>query len=317
MQEGKTKHQKIIVILGPTGIGKTQLVLDLAQRVNGEIVSADSVQVYRYMDIGSAKPHRKERNRVAHHLIDVVNPDEEFSAGRYQHLARQAIDDIASRGKRALVSGGTGFYIKALIRGLVSHPAADEAYRDHLRFLEAKEGRGYLYNQLILVDPEAAKNIHPNDIFRIIRALEVYHVAGTPLSALREHHRFLDTPYESLQIGLHCVREQLYAQINERVDQMMEQGFLKEVKDLLKRGYHPGLKSMQVLGYRHLCAYLSGHLSLAEAIRIMKRDTRRYAKRQLTWFRSDPAIVWVDLTKHATDEVMEKVKQFLESNGYG
>ncbi len=306
-----TLKQKVVIILGPTGIGKTRLVLDLAQRVNGEIVSADSVQVYRYMDIGSAKPTAEERALVLHHLIDIVDPDEEFSAGRYRQEAQRAIESISGRKKPVLVSGGTGLYIKALIRGLSSQPQADEEFRRDLRLREAKEGKGYLYQQLIKSDPASAARIHPNDIFRTIRALEVYHLTGMPLSQLHGEHNFGESPYDCLQIGLYLQRDQLYRHINERCELMMAAGFLDEVRALRDRGYGPALKSMQSLGYRHLCAYLEGRIPLDEAVRTMKRDTRRFAKRQKTWFRRDQSIVWVDNGLEPVDEVEELVREFL------
>ena len=305
--------QKLIIILGPTGIGKTELVLELAQRIRGEIVSADSVQVYRYMDIGSAKPAAEDRAMVPHHLIDVVNPDEEFSAGRFRQEAQRAIASIAGRQRSVIVSGGTGLYIKALIRGLFSQSEVDEEFRLELRSQEEKEGKGYLYAQLEQLDPDSAARIHPNDLFRTIRALEVYHLTGTPLSQHHGEHQFGEFPYECLQIGLHLDREQLYDRINQRCDQMMGAGFLEEVRSLLERGYHGGLKSMQSLGYRHLGDFVEGNIDLDEAVRTMKRDTRHYAKRQMTWFGSDSSIEWVYNSPEAIEDIEELVRGFVES----
>lgn len=306
-----TVKQKLIIILGPTGIGKTALVLDLAQHLGGEIVSADSVQVYRSMDIGSAKPTADERALVPHHLIDVVNPDEDFSAGRFREESQRAIESIAGRQRPVIVSGGTGLYIKALIRGLFDQPEVDEALRQELRSQEEHEGKGFLHAQLVRVDPESAARIHPNDVFRTIRALEVYHLTGISLSHHHGEHNFGEAPYDCLQIGLHLDREHLYERINTRCDQMMNMGFLEEVRALVDRGYHSGLKSMQALGYRHLCSFVDGYVDLDEAVRTMKRDTRHFAKRQMNWFGSDSSITWVDNAPEAIDEVEEMVKRFL------
>jgi tRNA dimethylallyltransferase len=303
--------RKLVIILGPTGIGKTPLVLGLAQIMGAEIVAADSVQVYRYMDIGSAKATREEQALVPHHLIDVVDPDEEYSAGRYREEAQRAVTLVSENGRLVLVSGGTGFYIKALVRGLFAQPQPQEKYREELRSLEAKEGKGYLYRELIKVDPETAEKIHPNDTYRTMRALEVYHLSGTPLSEHHASHEFQDSMYDFLQVGLFLEREQLYRRINERCDRMMAEGFLDEVHSLMDRGYHAGLKSMQSLGYRHLCNYLEAPISLEDTVRIMQRDTRRYAKRQMTWFRSDPSIVWVNKGRSALGEIEKLVTEFL------
>lgn len=307
--------QKIIIILGPTGIGKTPVTLKLAERINAEIVTADSVQVYRYLDIGSAKPTHEERARIPHYLIDVVDPDEEFSAGRYREYAQQAIASIAGKNKPVLVSGGTGLYIKALTRGLFSENQGNEIVRQELRDYEARMGKGSLHKELERVDPDAAKRIHPNDLFRTIRALEVYRETGVPLSQHHGRHHFQEAPYDYIQIGIHLERDELYQRINERCDRMMAEGFLEEVQSLIDRGYHCHLKSMQSLGYRQLCAFLEGAISLDEAVQIMKRDTRRYAKRQMTWFRSDPSTIWVEQALDKAGGIEMMVRDFLAAPG--
>ncbi|HOC38051.1 MAG TPA: tRNA (adenosine(37)-N6)-dimethylallyltransferase MiaA [Thermodesulfobacteriota bacterium] len=303
--------QKIIIIVGPTGIGKTALSLSLAERLDAEIVAADSVQVYRYLDIGSAKPTAEEQARVPHHLIDVVNPDEDFSAGQYRQEAQQSIERIIIRGKPVIVSGGTGLYVKALTRGLVAQTGGTQATRQELRERVATQGKGSLFEELKRVDPDSARRIHPNDTFRIIRALEVYCETGVPISQYRAGHDFKESPYNCLQIGMTLDRAELYRRINERCDRMITLGFPEEVRWLLYRGYHCSLKSMQTLGYRHLCSWLEGKLPLEEAVQTMKRDTRRYAKRQMTWFGSDPTIIWFDDAQNRLGEIETVAKRFL------
>jgi len=316
MEEEKTKkpEAKIVIISGPTGAGKSQLALKLAQSIDGEIIVADSMQIYRYMDIGTAKPTPEERALVPHHLVDVIDPDESFSAARFRDMARKAINSIQKKGKKALVCGGTGLYIKALIRGLFSGPGENKKLRQDLRAQEAKYGEGYLYEKLKKVDPPSALRIHPKDTFRIIRALEIYYLTGLPASFHYSQHAFQDNQYEYLQISIQWERDILYDRIDKRCDQMIANGFIDEVKSLLDRGYHSGLKSMQSLGYRHLCSYLEGHTTLKEAIRTMKRDTRHYAKRQLTWLRADPSIVWVNNPLDSFDYIERLIKKFLFSS---
>lgn len=285
---------KIVAIVGPTGVGKSQFALELAQRIDGEIVVADSVQVYRYLNIGTAKPTPQERALIPHHLIDIIDPDKNFSAGQFRVMAEKVITLIHEKKKKILVCGGTGLYVKALIRGLFSYSEGSETLRQRLRVQEAQEGEGYLYEQLKKVDPTSAARIHPHDMFRIIRALEISYLTGVPIFRHHSHHAFQDVRYEYVQIGISMDRAILYDRIDQRCDQMMEEGFLDEVRSLLARGYHAGLNSMQSLGYRHLCAYLAGQTTLEEAVKTMKRDTRRFAKRQLTWFRADPGIVWIN-----------------------
>lgn len=281
-----------IVITGPTAVGKTALALALAEEIGGEIVAADSLQVYRYLDIGTAKPSFEDRQRIPHHLIDVVDPDEPFTAKDYERLALQAIKDINSRGKLPIVVGGTGLYIRALLKGIFPGPGEDPALRSAL-YQEAQElGSEGLHRHLQTVDPEAASKIHPHDLFRIVRALEVYVLTGRPLS---EHQRGYRRP--QLQplayMGLRRKKEELYRLIEERIHRMMEKGLLQEVEGLLRMGYPKQLKPMQSIGYRHLIGYLEGIYSLDQAIALFKRDSRRYAKRQMTWFAKEEGIEWV------------------------
>lgn len=305
------KKPKIIVICGPTGVGKTACGIRIAQKFSGEIISADSMQVYRYMDIGTAKPTPEERKVVAHHLIDVVDPNEPFDAATYSRLSQEIIFRLNDEGVIPFVVGGTGLYIRALIHGLFRATPPNPEIRLRLKEEAEKSGLGILYKRLMNLDPEAAKRIHPNDTFRIIRALETYEITGKAISKHHQEHRFSQHPFEVIKIGLIENRDLLYQRINIRVDKMLEQGFLKEVEELLERGFSPKLKSMQSIGYRHMIQFMEGNIPWEETIRILKRDTRRYAKRQLTWFQADPDLVW----KSAADltEIEQMVTHFLNS----
>jgi tRNA dimethylallyltransferase len=288
---------KIVVIVGPTASGKSALGMELAGRFGAEIINADSMQVYRYMDIGTAKPSLEERKLVRHHLIDILYPDEEFSAALYREEAQQAIADVGARGKRAIIVGGTGLYIKALTAGLIRGGEVDPNIRKRLQAEAQAGGRERLYERLQEVDPVTAVRLHPHDTYRTIRALEVYERTGRPISALRHRHRFGEGPYKTLKIGLQMGREELYERIDKRVDGMIQQGLKKEVERLLEIGYSPSLKAMQSLGYKQIINYLQGEYALPEAARLIKRDTRRYARRQITWFKADPEIHWIELPR--------------------
>lgn len=314
MREGVRVKPKIVIITGPTGVGKSQFALELAELLKGEIIVADSVQVYRFMDIGTAKPTATERARVPHHLVDLIDPDQDFSAGQFRTAAHKAIAEVRKRGKHVLICGGTGLYLKTLLRGLVPGPQGDKQLRAELYALEDCHGRGYLHSRLRVVDPGSALRIHQNDTFRIVRALEIYHATGAPASAHQRLHGFQDLRYEFLQLGLCLDRPLLYKRIDTRCDRMVEEGLVDEVRALLSRGYGPELKSMQSLGYRHMCAYLRGEATWDEALGGMKRDTRRFAKRQLTWFRADPSIVWVPPFPRNFEITAERVKSFLEGD---
>ena len=285
---------KILVICGPTASGKSALALELARRLDGEIISADSLQVYRGMDIGSAKPSAEERARIPHHLIDVADPDQPFSAADFAGAADAAIRDIGSRGKRAIVAGGTGLYIRALLKGLVDSPGGADEFRQALHEEAGRLGNEALLERLRQVDPELAERTHSNNLVRIIRALEVHHLTGIPLSRYQQEHGFSGQRYRALQIGILAGRPLLYSRIDQRVDLMLEQGLLEEVRHLLDAGYGPDSKAMRSIGYKEITAHLAGECSLAEAIRLIKRNTRHYAKRQLTWFNADKDILWLE-----------------------
>ena len=304
------ERPQVIVLVGPTAVGKTETVLQLATALTVEIINADSMQVYRYMDIGTAKPSATERALVPHHLLDVVDPDEDFDAYRYRDLGRVAVAEVWRSRRTALVVGGTGLYVKALVHGLFPGAPKSAEIRTRLRAEGEAMGAIHLFHRLAVVDPTTAERIHRRDLVRIIRALEVWECSGRPISAWQREHGFREHPFRILKIGLSVPRHELYARIDDRVERMMAQGLQEEVAWLLKRGYGPELKSMQSLGYRHLMRYLTGRTSFAEAVATMKRDTRRYAKRQMTWFGRDSEIRWI----HPTDResIARLVRAFLE-----
>jgi tRNA dimethylallyltransferase len=287
-----TVKPKIIIICGPTAIGKTTVAIDLAQDFEGQIIGADSMQVYKYMDIGTAKPTAEEQGRVLHHMVDIVEPDEPFDAAQYAEWARAKIIALDQQKITPFVVGGTGLYIKALVYGLFDEKASDPKVRARLKAEAEARGIEYLYERLSRMDPATAARLHPNDSYRILRALEVVATTGQAISVHHQKHGFLKQPFEILKIGLNIDRTLLYERINRRVDAMIAAGFLQEVKDLLARGYSADLKSMQSIGYRHMVDFIDGRFSWAECVRTLKRDHRRYAKRQLTWFGADPEIIW-------------------------
>jgi tRNA dimethylallyltransferase len=285
---------KLIVICGPTGIGKTSFAIRLSKIIGGEIIGADSMQIYKYMDIGTAKPSPLEKAMVRHHMVDIVEPDEPFDAARYASLSQNVIDDLCSKNIVPVVAGGTGLYIKSLIHGLFRSRPADAVILKRLEHEAETKGGAALHKRLAACDSKSADKIHPNDVFRIIRALEVFESTGQSISQFQESHGFKEDKFDLFQIGLNMDRSLLYERINTRVDMMLEEGFLDEVQILIKKGYHPSLKSMQSLGYRHLCDFLEKKVSWEETIMTLKRDTRRYAKRQLTWFRNQENIFWTE-----------------------
>jgi len=302
----------IVVICGPTGIGKTETAISLAESYDGEIVSADSMQIYQEMEIGTAKPTAEEIARVPHHMVDIIPPDAPFDAARYEKMAREVISALHGRRKLPIVAGGTGFYIKALTQGLFDTIPHDPAIRQRLQEEAESLGGGALHQRLADCDPETAERLHPNDIFRVVRALEVFEVTGRPLTAHHQEHRFEDQPFRQLNIGLTIPREALYNRIDTRVDRMLQAGLLDEVRMLLDKGYSPELKSMQSIGYRHMADFIQDRLSWEEAVRTMKRDTRRYAKRQMVWFKSVPGIHW--LAPDQVSEMRRMVEDFLKES---
>jgi tRNA dimethylallyltransferase len=283
----------IIAILGPTGSGKSRLALDLATAFRGEILSCDALQVYRHMNIGTAKSGPEELAQIPHHLLDLREPGEDFSAGDYQRLGREVLEDLRRRHVVPLVVGGTGFYFRALIEGLFIGPGRSEELRARMRRIVARKGSPALHRALMRVDPISAGRIMASDASRIIRAYEVYLLTGKTMAWWQEQPRDEIRGYQCLKLGIRWPREALYHRIDERVDVMFAKGFLQEVQSLMER-FEPGSQAFKAIGYREVSSFLSGHSSLQQATEDMKRESRRYAKRQLTWFRRDEAIIWLD-----------------------
>lgn len=307
----------LVVLTGPTAAGKTDLSLSLAKRINGEIISADSMQVYKKMDIGTAKIRTEEMQGIRHHLIDILMPDEEFNVVVFQKLAKAAMTDIISRGKIPIVTGGTGFYIQALLNDIdFTENDSDTAFR-HALEEEAKTcGAQALHDRLALVDPESAKAIHANNIKRVIRALEFYEKTGKKISEHNEEQKQKSTPYNSAYFVLTWPRDVLYERINRRVDLMLEAGLLDEVKALLDEGYSPSLVSMQGLGYKEFVPYFEGQCTLDEAVYILKRDTRHFAKRQLTWYGREREVLWLNKVDYENeDQILEYILNILKERG--
>jgi tRNA dimethylallyltransferase len=303
----------LVIINSPTATGKTKLAIDLARCFGGEIISADSLQVYRYLDIGTAKPSREERNEIQHHLIDVVDPDEEFNAAVFVQIARNTIENLAGEGKPAFIAGGTGLYIRALLKGIIDTPKVDENIRNHYRRLRDEQGRKYIYSLLQQKDEEAARRINPNDSVRIIRALEVLEQTGESIVAMQEKHSFGDCPYLACKIGLKLERMELRERISTRTDRMITCGLLEEVKGLLARGYGENLKPMQSLGYRQIVDFLRGKHDWERTVESIKRETWLYAKRQMTWFAADKEIKWYNPDE--LESVFEDVDSFFSKAG--
>ena len=289
-----TPADKILIICGPTASGKSELALRLAHALDAEIVNADSMQIYRWLDIGTAKPSPVQQAEIRHHLIDITDPDQLFSAADFSVAADDAIRNTINRGKRVILAGGTGLYIRALVKGLVDSPSGAGELRQALQDEARSVGNEAMLEKLRQVDPELAAGLHPNNLVRIIRALEVYQLTGNPLSRYQHEHAFATRRYDTLQIGISVDRALLYRRIDERVERMLAAGLLIEVSVLLAAGFGRDLKSMRSIGYKEAAAHLCGELSAEEAVSLIKRNTRHYAKRQLTWFKADPDILWFE-----------------------
>jgi tRNA dimethylallyltransferase len=303
----------LIVIVGPTASGKSRLAMDLAVKLETEIISADSRLIYKNMNIGTAKPVEEDLKRIKHHMIDLVLPDQSFSVGDY----KRKVDEILSRQEGRdpshplILAGGTGLYVKAVLYGLWDGPSADPALRRSFTLQEGKS-KGSLYRELAEVDWVSSARIHPNDCSKIIRALEVFHLTGKPLSSFHSDHGFRNQTRPFQMIGLKIERKELYRRIEKRVDDMIQEGWIEEVESLMKNGYHEKLPSMLSLGYHTLCAYLKGTFSLDDAVRLIKQETRNYAKRQITWFNRDANINWVewDGSHGFAEEIKNKIERF-------
>lgn len=300
------KKKPLIILTGPTAVGKTKASIGLAKAVDGEIISADSMQVYRHMDIGSAKIKPEEMEGIPHHLIDVLEPDDEFHVVKFQQLAKKAMREIWERGHIPIVTGGTGFYIQALLYDIdFDENEKEDAYRKELEAYAREHGAESLHEKLALVDPVSAEMIHPNNVKRVIRALEFYEQTGKRISEHNETQRQRESPYAFAYFVLTDDRAHLYERIDRRVDQMIEEGLVKEVQALKDKGYTKQLVSMQGLGYKEILDYLDGNCTLEEAIYTIKRDTRHFAKRQLTWFKRERDVIWID--KQASDYEEEQI----------
>lgn len=301
----------LLILAGPTAVGKTDISIKLAKKLNGEIISADSMQIYKYMDIGSAKITKEEMKDIPHHLIDVVAPHEEFNVASFKTLAEKCIKDIWTRGKLPIIAGGTGLYINSLIYNYDFTDAdRDENYREYLNKLSEDKGKEYVHSLLKDIDKESYEKLYPNDFKRVARALEVYKITGKSISEYTKENekKLYDIPYNVNYFVLNMNREVLYERINKRVDIMMDKGLIEEVKKLESMGYTPDMQSMKGIGYKEILFYLKGDISLDEAIYLIKKGSRNYAKRQLTWFRKDKRSIWIDKDKYRSEEeIVDKI----------
>ena len=307
----------MVVLTGPTAVGKTELSIRLAEALDGEIISADSMQVYKKMNIGTAKIRKEEMGGIPHHLIDVLDPAEEFNVARFQEMAKEALAGIYERGKIPLVVGGTGFYIQGLLYDIdFTREEQDKSYRERLQKKAEEEGAGAVHQMLEKVDSVSAGKIHPNNVKRVIRALEFYHLNGRPISEHNEEEARKKSPYQSAYFVLNQERQTLYERINRRVDLMMEEGLIGEVKSLVEEGYGRNLVSMQGIGYKEVFDYLEGEISLEETTERIKKDTRHFAKRQLTWFGREKEVIMIDKDKFETEEkILEHMLGILREKG--
>ena len=314
----KILKKPLIILTGPTAVGKTKLSIALAKAVNGEIISADSMQVYKHMDIGSAKIKKEEMCGVPHHLIDVLEPDEEFHVVRFQEMAKQAMEEIYAKGKVPILAGGTGFYIQAVVKDIdFSKETEKSPVREELEKLAEEKGCEYLHERLQQVDPKSAEKIHANNVKRVIRALEYFELTGKPISLHNEEEAAKESPYNVAYFVLNDVRERLYERIDARVDAMLQEGLVEEVSGLAKKGYTKDMVSMQGLGYKEILSYLDGSYTLDEAVYILKRDTRHFAKRQLTWFKREKDVIWVNKQDfhYEENEILNYILENCEKRG--
>lgn len=303
MMNPSNKKKPMVILTGPTAVGKTALSIELAKRIHGAVISADSMQVYKHMDIGSAKIMPEEMQGIKHYLIDEFEPDEEFHVVRFVERAKHCLEEIYADGKIPIIAGGTGFYIQALLYDIdFTEQEGDPAYRASLEQLAIKKGADYLHGMLRTVDPASADAIHANNIKRVIRALEFYHLSGSRISEHNEKERQKTSPYNFAYFVLTDDRAHLYERIDRRVDLMVEQGLVDEVRHLKDMGYHKEMVSMQGLGYKEILSYLDGEMTLEEAIYVIKRETRHFAKRQLTWFRRERDVIWFDKAAYHYNE---------------
>lgn len=313
----KTEKKPLLILTGPTAVGKTELSLRLAEKIDGEIISADSMQIYKKMNIGTAKIMPEEMRGIPHFLIDVLDPSQEFNVVRFQQMAKEALNNIYAQGKIPCVVGGTGFYIQALLYNIdFSSHESSEIYRKELQDLERKKGKEYLYTMLQKTDPEYATTLHANNVKKVIRALEYFYETGEKLSVHNKKQREKDSPYQFVYFVLYNERKILYNKIDDRVDQMMEKGLLKEVEQLVQEGYGRELVSMQGIGYKEFFDYFDEKISLEEAVNQIKKDTRHFAKRQLTWFRRERDVTWMNKGEYLDEnDLLEDMLKIIEKKG--
>ncbi len=307
------EKKPLVILTGPTASGKTELSVRLAKEINGEIISADSIQVYKYMDIGSAKVTLKEMEGIKHYLVDELNPRDEFNIYVFKQMAKKYAEEIYAKGKIPIIAGGTGFYIQSLLYDInFDEEDNDKAYRSELMALAKEKGNEYVFDMLKKTDPKSAENIHFNNLKRVIRALEYHHMTGKLMSEHNEEQRENTSPYAFRYFVLNMDRDVLYDRINRRVDIMMEKGLVDEVKKLLEMGFEKNLTSMQGIGYREIISYLDNEYSLDEAVESIKQNTRHFAKRQLTWFRREKSVDWINYEDFQWDK--EKMLEYMKNN---
>jgi tRNA dimethylallyltransferase len=316
LSEQQVRLKPLVVIVGPTAVGKSRVAIELAKRCETEILAADSRQVYRGMDVGTDKPSMAERQGIPHRLIDLVGPNEPFNTGLFRQHAAAAIERLYQHGRLPLVVGGTGLYVRTLLQGLCEAPPADPTVRAQLCEEARIQGHDHLFARLAAIDPVAAGKLHPRDTSKIIRALEVQQLSGRPMSEFQARHGFAERPFSPLVIGLNRDRDQLYRRIEERIDWQLANGLIDETKGLLARGYQRDGAAMKGLGYRQVAAYLAGEYDWSEMVRLFKRDTRRFAKRQMTWFRRETNVTWFVLgecepVEHTVNRMTPLIEQFL------
>lgn len=317
LSESAVASRPLVVLVGPTAVGKSEIGLRLARALDTDVLTADSRQVYRGMDVATDKPTLEQQQGVPHRLLDLVDPDESFNAGQYRQLALQEIERLYAERRLPLIVGGTGLYVRTLIHGLCDAPPADQSYRTSLLQEAHVQGRYFLHRELTRIDPESAARLHPHDEVKIVRALEVYHLSGRCLSEVQRQHQFAEQPFSVLMIGLNRDRAHLYRRIDDRVEAMFARGVVSETEQLLAKGYGRDLAAMKGLGYQQVAGYLAGEYDRAEALRLLKRDTRHFAKRQLTWFRKEPGLRWWSLSEQDSPEevagrLFETVRSFVQ-----
>ena len=307
-----TEKPKLFTILGPTSVGKSNLALELARKFNCIIISADSLQIYRYFDIGTSKPSLEERKEVRHYMIDIVDPDQDYNAGIYRKEASAVIYEVFKKKRNIILVGGTFLYAKVLISGLIEDIAVDKGVRENLDKIRTEKGTAFLHGKLEELDPAASKNIHVNDYVRIQRALEVYYVTGERISELQKSHKFRGEDFIVRKVALNNERKLLNMKINSRVDTMIENGLIDEVKNIRSMGYGDNIKPMKAIGYKEINSCLNSEISLKEAIDLIKKNSRRFAKRQMTWLRNEKSIQWYDISKDK-NKVIEECREFFDN----